>query len=521
MIQTKRGLTLEVYSSGMTTIQDPRGELRWAEDLEFSTGYPGGDLEASFTVPRKVIAWWEINGAKRVIFRQGQKMIYEGYVGALDRLLDEQGQSIKVPCMGGWAHILMNRRWRKYWADNRIDESIWQYITDLTSHPGAEKMTIDRNKRIRFTPKNVAFSSSPAEAAGVRYTMPTGETIKRVTWSYDLQEGAQAWEIRLRDRTNSVTYGSITSSGTGTQDATISPAVQYLDFEFIPRANQTPASDGSIYGEFSNIIVYSETGAIDPTEVTKDIIGHFSDLNTDTGKVNSNTLSIVPFLAEWDELAADIVTRALSFGDASNNRWAAFLLNSENAQTPDGKPILGIQMYPVLTDYDLFLRLDETNISGQVQISQVFENIPNWIVVEYQDENGWTKWITPEDDATLKDTTSIDNYDQCDHLLKLDYSTSTVATANAKRFLAAYKDPQWNSSPINVIDYINKKKGNPIPTAQIRAGQRLKIENFIQDLSGTGLTMLITSTHYEDETGICGLTFGKPELPLLIMLNKK
>ena len=180
---------------------------------------------------------------------------------------------------------------------------------------------------------------------------------------------------------------------------------------------------------------------------------------------------------------------------------------------------MAIEQYPVLTDYDLALRLDEINIAGPIEINQDFEAIANWIIVQYYDENGWSHWITPDDDATLKDTTSIADYGQRDSILTLGYSTSTVATNNGKRILATNKDPQWNSSPISVWDYIRRKNSDPILPSRIRAGQRLKIENFMRDLSGTGLTMLITGTRYEDESGICTMTFGQPLSPLLTILT--
>ena len=513
MITSKRGIVIEAYSSGVTKIDDPGNELTWAEGLSFANAYPGGDMDAAFTIKRNIVSRWALKGAQRVVFRQGQRIVYEGYVSALDRLLDEQGQAIRVPLVGGWSHILMNRRWQKWWADNRIDESVWRVYTAAS---GAEKCTIDRNTRIRFTPKNVAWAQN--EYAEVRFTMPTGDTVKRVTFDYDLQEGAQQWKLGL----SPATFWSVSATGTGSVDHTLVSPTQTINLWFLAdAAGQTPASDGTIYGQVTNMVVYSETGAIDPTQVTIDVIGKFTALNSSTAEVDSNTFSIVPFTADW-ETAADIITRAVAKGDASHNHWAAVLHNSETVASPDGKPVLGIEQYPALTDYDLAVRLDETNIAGAVQITQDFDAIANWIIVQYADENGWPVWKTPDDDATLTNATSAapppTGYGQRDYLLTLGYSTSTVAINNGVTFLTANKDPQWNSPPIPIWDYIRRKGNDTILPARIRAGQRLKVENFMTDLSGTGLTLLITGTRYDDESGINTLTFGQPLSPLMTIL---
>ncbi len=520
-IQTKRGLIIEAYSTGTTRIADPRNELFWAEGLSFANAFPGGDMDAAFTVKRPVVAWWALKGAQRIVFRQGDRMVYEGYVSALDRMLDEQGQAIRVPLIGGWSHILMNRRWHKLWADRRVSDNAWQFaasalsVDDITLTAGE----IDRNNRLKLLPKNVQFASN--KFIGIKYSMPTGETVKRITFSYDFQEAGQAWKFLLYGVTGATTPWNVTASATSTADVTLATPSQVIWFllQNVAGGNQTPPDDGTVYGQVSDVVVYSETGAINPTEVTIDVIGHFTDLNASTAYVVSNTLDITPFISEWDT-AAGILLNACSFGDSSNNHWAPWLLNSENAPTPDGKPVLRIQSYPALTGYDYAIRLNEDNIAGAVQITQDFDAIANWVIVQYTNDQGWPVWITPDDDATLKDTTSIAAYGQRDYLLQLGYSTATVATSNGVRLLKANKDPQWNASPIPIWDHIRRSGRDPIPAARIYSAFRLKVEDFTSNLTGTDtdLTMLITGTRYDDETGVNTLTFGQPLSPMMTIL---
>jgi hypothetical protein len=201
-----------------------------------------------------------------------------------------------------------------------------------------------------------------------------------------------------------------------------------------------------------------------------------------------------------------------AFGDDDLDSWASGLYHSETVASPDGKPVLFVEEQPVLTDYDYIISYGDENVGAPLSIDQNFDSISNWIVVEYQDENGWTQYYTPDDDATLKDTTSISDYGQRDKVLQIGDATSTMALAYGKRYLKKYKDPQWKvNTPIQIVGYIKKKDGSLLPSSQIVAGKRLRIMNYLSDLSGTGLTLLITRTNYNDDNEICSLSFGALE----------
>jgi hypothetical protein len=133
----------------------------------------------------------------------------------------------------------------------------------------------------------------------------------------------------------------------------------------------------------------------------------------------------------------------------------------------------------------------------------------NWIVVEYRDDQGKTIYLTPDDDATLKDTTSISAYGQRDYLLNIETANGTIALDAGQAFLADRKDIKYRmSSPIAVVKSIRTKNGGTVPASQIRAGKRIRIENFLQDLSGTGLTFLISETDYDADGETCSVTAG-------------
>ena len=515
-------LSVAVYLSGTTLIKDPAGELELIESLRFSIGYPGGRyLNASMFVPRDVVQSWLVEGAQRFVIRNGLTTVWEGAIGNLERILRKQDQGIKLNSTGYWGTIMLSRRICKRWADQRITESIWprNRVADIVE----DHVNIQRDDRLRIVPYG-GIVWGDDDMITVRYTMPTGETISRITFDYDLHDnnGGQSWKIRISDTTNGEIWG-ITAQGTGSEDHEPGTPVQHIDFDFFNDSggdqtvpvDQTTATD-AVYGEISAVIVYSETGNIDLLEITKDIRAALGDLNADENHIDSNTLDLTPFIADRFETYGGVLARAASFGDSSQNRWAYGLLSSEDAATPDGKPVLFVEQFPVLTDYDYAIRLDEENVVPSIAFTQDFigsgkGKIWNWIIVQYTDEEGVNQFVTPDDDADLTDATSITDYGQRDYLLRVGHATVTEATNFGRRLLAASKDPAWRvKSPIKVQGHIRGKSGNLIPSSEIRAGKRLKIENFLQDLSGTGLTLLITKTDYRDKDETCKITTGQP-----------
>ena len=52
----RNDLSVEIFSSGTTPIVDAGDDFRNFEQLQFSTGYPGGlSLSASLRVPRSIV----------------------------------------------------------------------------------------------------------------------------------------------------------------------------------------------------------------------------------------------------------------------------------------------------------------------------------------------------------------------------------------------------------------------------------------------------------------------------------
>jgi len=282
-----------------------------------------------------------------------------------------------------------------------------------------------------------------------------------------------------------------------------------------------------VLSEVKKIVVYaamnhipaSGLDTVNLTEITKDIRAELPEiLSADESLIESNTLSLVPFIADRFPTMADILSRASKYGDASANRWAVGIRGSHLSN--DGLPIIFCEQFPDLTTgvFEYAVRVDEGNLVPPFDISEGYigsdENrVWNWIIVEYADQQGFTTFITPTDDAGLTDVDSVKAYGQRDFRLSIGHSTATVAATVGERFLAAHKDPPWSlNGPIAIKDYIRGNKGQRIPASEIESGQRLKIENFLSDpATGTlDLIFLVTGTSYNDNDRTNRLTVGVP-----------
>lgn len=328
---------------------------------------------------------------------------------------------------------------------------------------------------------------------------------------------SQAWKLALYNSTAAGDDWSVTSDGSGSVDETLGTADSDPYFYFASQARQEGVANGSVRGEISNLIVYTETGSITVSAVVLDVHGYVNFINSDTSNISTaNTLSIEPFITEGPgghETLSSILERAVGYGDSSQNSWNVYLKHSETALSPSGRPVLALEQYPALSDFDYAITIDEENLDGSFNVVQDNGRIANWIVVVYQDiVSGETLSITPDDNSSLQDADSIVAYRYRYYVLDVGTADSTTAVGFGRRYLSEYKDPKFYvSGPIVVKGYIRAKNGQAVPAANIVAGKRLRIENFLHDLTPTddaGLTAIITETNYNDSNQTCSISLG-------------
>ena len=519
-------LIVEIYSSGTTRISDPGSELSLIENVGFSTIYPGGLYrDASMFVPRDIAHSWLVKGAQRLVLRNGLTPVFEGKIADLDRALQRDTEGVQIDVLGYWGAYLESRRLRRLYADMRTNEEAWPNRTGIDAM--AETVNIMRydqengNNQLRILPQS-SQDWGAADRIRLRYTAPPGETIRRMDFDYNFSEGAQVWTSKIRDVDNATDLWTISATGNAAnQNVEPASGCTILDFFLTSTNAQTTPDDQSIWSELFNIVVYATMNhapasldTVNLTEIAKDIRAELTDLSANEFEIDSNTLSLVPFIADRFPTAADILIDAASYGDSSQNRWAVGVLASD--LSTDEKPLLFVEQYPVLTDYDYAVRVDEDNLEPPFDLSEGYigadeNNIWNWIIVEYSDERGFTQFATPDDDANLKDSDSITDWGQRDYRLRVGHATQATAINAGRRFLAAKKDPVWHmTNPISIKGWIRAKSGNRIPASEIRAGKRIRVENWLQDpaLGTDNLIFLVTGTGYDDEVEVCTATTG-------------
>ncbi len=510
-------LRIEIYE-GISTIlrRDTGGFLETAAIERMDTFFPSG-LFGSLVlfVPMDVNLPFSWMGGDRAVIRNGQLIVWEGSIVNISFSLGEGAQQgLMIECAGFWQTLLGKRTLNKRWADSRVGANAWESVT---ADSGSEKARLDRKARLRITPKRESWTSG--EIFSVKYESPTGQTIKRVKVDRDFQEAAQQWELRLRDRVGAANVWSLTANTTDTDDTTLGTPRQTLHLEFIARANQTGISDGTIYGEISNLEFYSETGVIQIDEIAKDIRALVSEINTDESNIDApaNPIELLPFVTNGQEAMTSTLENAASFGDADFAQWYVQLQESEIAASPDGKPVMVVREWPSLASPDYIVSAGDDNLQPPFEAVRDFDSIVNWVAISYRDiDNERNVTITPDDDASLKDDDSISDFGER-HLpraLDIGLASNTTALNIGQRLLAANKDPKFFvSGPINVTGSIRTANNLEKAVSEIRAGEVIRVENFLDDLTGvgTGLTFVITATRYNDFGETNALSTGVPD----------
>jgi hypothetical protein len=497
-----RHLNAQLYD-GATLIDEASPALSRMRGVNFKTYYPGGIYgDMSGEIPFDIAHYLPVQGSKRLVLRFGHRIVYEGYVDDITRSKVGTSKIAALEATGAWGKYFLRRYLNKPWADTRIDETVWYPVKNTY----LERYTYSRVDGIKIIPKNDNFGNW-ASGGMIRYTPPTGQTIKRITFDFDLQEGAQAWTLRVYDETNATALWTRNTTGTGSQNITLGTASSSIRIELISNAVQTGISDGTIYGELTNIVVYTETGNINPTEIARDIRALVTDLNSFEGMIGSNTLSLVPFITEGFEPLANILMRACWYGDASYNPWAVYLDNSEVAPTPDGKPVLVLEQQPTTAYYTV--RIEEMAEGFEYNVS--YADLINYVVIKYQDyETGAYLYVTPENDANLTDAASVAQYGRQEPPpIDIGVSTQSQAVQFGRRVLAQYKDPLYRvSQPVKVRGRIRLDGGNSIPVAMARAGKIVRLEGYASGLPESGVLLPVTATEYDDETDTVTLYSG-------------
>jgi hypothetical protein len=209
--------------------------------------------------------------------------------------------------------------------------------------------------------------------------------------------------------------------------------------------------------------------------------------------ITTNTFSLAPFIAEGGaETYAAMLSRAANFGDSAFNPWGVFFVSG--AINGGFAPVVVTSAFPALTFAEVSARFEQ--VSGGAR--RAFDDVWNYIIINYTDSNGTRQTLTAEENTALQDASSIATYGQREKILSLPGQATAAEAANyAQRYLAAKKDAKWQvSGPITIEMYADGGYGQLIPAAEIYSGVRMRIDDYVQDVTSRPYIGLIQRTRY-------------------------
>jgi hypothetical protein len=378
----------------------------------------------------------------------------------------------------------------------------WESVTiaDGTASGGA---TLAQDGDITFTYAADWKEIRINDERGFWLRLRPSATLDAVTFLEIELLDRQEWELRLRDRGAGTTIWNVTADDSDTATLTIIAPTTPLYFEFISRGNQRGYGNGTVFASLVSLTVYSETSDINLTEIARDCIDTLSAegvLNSTEVYLNApaSPLALEPFHTVGPESWASILSRAASFGDEDGNEWRVYLRPSDDAPTPDGRPVLAVSQYPALTEAAYAVTPEE--LEASVEIIQDFASLVNMVVVRYTEDGEGSGYVEFEDEASIEKWGEF----HLDSPLDIGFASDSTAIGIGTRYLAAHKDPKFIvSGPLRMKGYIRNEGGGQTPVAQIKAGVNIRLENFLEDVaqvSGAGLTFRITRVTYDDVT---------------------
>lgn len=102
-----RQLDVVVYTgpTSMTLLRDRSGGRSKISNLRFTSGLPGGFLEASFVVGRQSSETWPIASGQKIEIRRGRQTVWWGWVEDVKQRVRGRSLELQVTCLGPWQEL--------------------------------------------------------------------------------------------------------------------------------------------------------------------------------------------------------------------------------------------------------------------------------------------------------------------------------------------------------------------------------------------------------------------------------
>lgn len=183
-------LTLQVFNAFSTTpVLDTAQDLARAQPPQFESIYPGGLYSTLMvTIFRDSTRSWPFKQGQRIVARNGLLIVWEGEITNPGYFEDAATGGRTITATGFWGAYLGKVGQRKAWADTRVSETAWPLFLGSAGSQH-QQLNVIRRGLIRLLPQdNLRWNAN--DYGAVRYSAPTGQTIKRITYNYDFSEDA-------------------------------------------------------------------------------------------------------------------------------------------------------------------------------------------------------------------------------------------------------------------------------------------------------------------------------------------
>lgn len=248
----------------------------------------------------------------------------------------------------------------------------------------------------------------------------------------------------------------------------------------------TDEMDQNDYSGLDGLVVYADyhsahRAAASPAytsgELVEDVLllARESDLSADMDAVGEPSIDLSGAFATLNddfESADSLIQRLAAYGDTSQNTWGLAVWDANGAS--DGLPKAVFSARDVSSwEYEVSIT-DLTAFAPEESEDQLF----NWISVRYTDEAGKSHLLTPDDDADLKDATSIAAYGKrCSPTLNAGTASPAAAKSLGQRYLAYHRNPLPKMS-LTQTGVIRRYGGEVVPVNRVRAGERIKVIDY-------------------------------------------
>lgn len=510
----RRPFSLTIYNDAGAALPDPTGAQFAPSSVSFSTGLPGGFLEARFTFSGPAAVLSKLRAGQKVILRSGRDILWWGWIEDLRRLLLGRVLGVEVSCLGPWQEITQRRFTGAYTAVTS-SSAMMSALAENCPHISRDTGEIINTG----LPITINWTREPV-ANLVKLVCDTGDTAGRPMLF-------ALWEPTLhRARLGNV--ANLTSD----------PELEQTDtFWYL--------TDGT-YANWDNANYYSAVTCMLFAEFAVDGLAHLSKI-----AVSPSTPYTVQYWHKWsahssmttasriDWYTAGDVFISSTYGATytSNGSNTAWTMRSDTHTAPGtaatARPIIGATIgsgsgrYTAVDDVRMFLaagsltidtlpraHLWPRDLSGYDYLlytrflgeplteTETARDLANYVVASYS--SSFT--------AAAEDAASQALYRRRDALVSAGSVGPSDAAAIRDVYLAAYKDPRHEpDSFVATYGSVRDVNGALVDPVVLRAGDRLRLA----DGPGAGVTIMLLGTEYQDGKMTCKPE-GLADVPLLL-----